>query len=203
MREADNISALTQLPIDYIGFIFFAGSRRFVGNHPPVPTLPQLKRVGVFVNSDRREILDQAREYQLDAVQLHGEETPPFCHEVRAQALQVIKVFSIDENFDFSITMAFEDSCDYFLFDTKGKNRGGNGVAFDWLILKEYRGKVPFLLAGGIRPGMEYAVKNFEHKKFHGIDLNSGFEIEPGKKDIEKLKKFIDEVRGGSKRVLR
>ena len=127
-------------------------------------------------------------------VQLHGKETPELCHHLKNLGIDVIKVFSVDETFNFSVLEPYEEVCDYYLFDTKGKLPGGNGYVFDWEVLENYPSTKPFFLSGGI--GMENIddVLTFlyrpESKYCHAIDINSRFEIQPGLKDIEKVKEF-------------
>jgi len=134
MRNSNNAQALTQLPIDYIGFIFFEKSKRNITEKVATEN-KNIQRTGVFVNEKFEVIKERILDHQLDAIQLHGDETPDFCKSIQALYVDVIKVFSVDENFDFEITKPYENFCNYFLFDTKGKERGGNGVTFDWSIL--------------------------------------------------------------------
>ncbi|MBT8318258.1 MAG: phosphoribosylanthranilate isomerase [Lutibacter sp.] len=191
MRNAENISELIKLKPDFIGFIFYHKSKRFVENIPQVTIPKEINKVGVFVNENEDDILDRVNQYQLNFVQLHGDETPEFCDKLGVQkAFKIIKAFSVDEAFNFDETKPFEKGCSYFLFDTKGKNYGGNGVKFNWSILQNYKGTIPFLLSGGISENDVVEVNKINHPKFMGIDVNSGFEIEPALKNIEKLKEF-------------
>lgn len=182
---------------DYMGFIFWEKSPRYVNSILPSISL-KIKKVGVFVNSPIEEILQKVSKYGLLMVQLHGQESPELCEKLKNVGVAVIKVFSVDDSFDFSVLKPYEKVCDYYLFDTKGKLPGGNGYAFDWEVLEEYPSTKPFFLSGGI--GMENIddVLTFlyrpESKYCHAIDLNSKFEIKPGKKDIEKLKEFKKRV---------
>lgn len=110
--------------------------------------------------------------------------------------IQIIKVFSVDNTFDFSKTKKYESVCDYFLFDTKGKERGGNGIAFNWELLNKYHGKKLFFLSGGIGPEDGTSeIKKINHPKLYGVDINSRFESEPGLKDVEAVEKFVNEIR--------
>ena len=143
-------------------------------------------------------ILKKAHEFNLDAVQLHGKETPEFCSELisplerglRGVSFKIIKAFNISDAFDFKQLNAYEACCDYFLFDAFGKKAGGNGITFNWDLLSKYNGKTPFLLSGGIDETMVSEIKKINHPQFIGIDINSGFEIEPALKDVEKIKEF-------------
>ena len=193
MRDADNIRAVSELGIDWMGFIFWAPSSRYVSEKPSfLPT--RQKRVGVFVDARIEEVRSKADEYALDLIQLHGNESPAFCERLKANSRQqLIKAFNIATQEDLEQTRPYEGLVDYFLFDTKAKMVGGNGTQFDWSVLSAYQGNTPFLLSGGIGPGDAEKVRNFHHPQLAGIDLNSRFELSPALKDIEKLKQFITE----------
>ena len=159
------------------------------------------KKVGVFVNAELDQVLNNVHDFQLDYVQLHGYESPEYCSELLSfwassslRSAKLIKAFSIDSDFDFTQTAEYEGRCAYFLFDTKGADFGGNGVTFDWTLLDQYQGATPFLLSGGIDLGMEVAIRSITHPQFDGVDINSRFEIEPGLKDIEKIQRFVEEL---------
>ena len=192
MRESDNIREVAALRPDWMGFIFWPRSSRYVRKFPEhVPT--HLKRVGVFVDEVIETVKQIAEDYALDLIQLHGKESPEYASELREW--KVIKAFNIASAEDLTQTEAYEGVVDYFLFDTKGKSVGGNGEKFDWDVLNDYHGDTPFLLSGGIGPDDAERVRNFHHPKCIGIDLNSRFEIEPGLKDVEQLRTFIKQVR--------
>jgi phosphoribosylanthranilate isomerase len=193
MRDADNIRAVSELGIDWMGFIFWAPSSRYVSEKPSfLPT--RQKRVGVFVDARIEEVRSKADEYALDLIQLHGNESPAFCERLKANSRQqLIKAFNIATQEDLEQTLPYEGLVDYFLFDTKAKMVGGNGTQFDWSVLSAYQGNTPFLLSGGIGPDDAEKVRNFHHPQLAGIDLNSRFELSPALKDIEKLKQFITE----------
>ena len=196
MRDADNIRAVEQLNIDFMGFIFWPKSSRFVSERPAyLPT--NCKRVGVFVNETIEQVSHIADEYSLDYIQLHGNESPAYIQELKAKSQKprsIIKAFNIANPTDFEQTKAYEGIVDIFLFDTKGKSVGGNGEKFDWDVLKSYKGETPFLLSGGIGPDDASCIKTFHHPQCIGIDLNSRVEIAPGLKDINKLKTFINSL---------
>lgn len=196
MRDADNIRAVEQLNIDYMGFIFWPKSSRFVSERPAyLPT--NCKCVGVFVNETIEQVSHISDEYSLDYIQLHGNESPAFIQELKAKSQKprsIIKAFNIAVPTDFEQTKAYEGIADMFLFDTKGKSVGGNGEKFDWNVLKAYKGETPFLLSGGIGPDDASCIKTFHHPQCIGIDLNSRFETAPGLKDISKLKTFINSL---------
>jgi phosphoribosylanthranilate isomerase len=215
-----NTAEVSQLQPDYLGFIFYDNSPRFFDLEEMPQLSSAIKKVGVFVNAEIGDILAKIDQFNLKIIQLHGTESAEFCAALnaqlgsknleilraeavkvprtepvevrRAEPVEVWKVFSIKDAFDFSVLEAYEPVVDKFLFDTKGKEKGGNGYAFDWSVLKEYPSKKPFILSGGI--GQKEIEKLRELSKtdlpLYGIDVNSKFEIEPGLKDVEKLRKF-------------
>ena len=189
MRDAENICQVEALGIDMMGFIFYPKSSRYVSKHPEyLPT--KCKRVGVFVDEDVENIMKIADDYALDFIQLHGHES---IEEVmKLQDWNVIKAFNIATKEDLEKTAPYAGLVDYFLFDTKGPSAGGNGEKFDWSILDAYNDDTPFLLSGGIGPDDAERILNYHHPKCIGFDLNSRFEIEPGIKDIIKLKTFLN-----------
>ena len=198
MREPENIHALVELNPDYMGFIFWAPSRRYVDQ--PTPKLPaSIKKVGVFVDASLDYLQTTIREHSLDAVQLHGTESPAYCALIKEYGVEVIKAFSVRDQFDFSQLKAYEASCDFFLFDTKGSLPGGNGTHFDWTLLKDYPSQKPFFLSGGIGPEDNELLQRIINTPLplHAIDVNSKFERAPGNKNIELLtpfKKQLDEL---------
>jgi phosphoribosylanthranilate isomerase len=193
MRYTDNIRAVAAIEPDYLGFIFFEGSSRYVSESiPKLPTV--LKKAGVFVNASYDTIVKKINTYDLQAVQLHGDESPEFCKSIQALNIEVIKVFSIKSEFNFELLRPFEPVCDFFLFDTKGPLAGGNGYCFDWSVLEKYPSKKPYFLSGGI--GLESIEALQEFKKStaaiycYAIDVNSQFEIAPAQKNKKLLEKF-------------
>jgi phosphoribosylanthranilate isomerase len=188
MKYPDNILEVAALLPDYMGFIFWEKSARYFEG--PMPDLPKsIKKVGVFVNEKSDSILDKVAQYDLEAVQLHGQESVAFCLELKNKlgtSVEIIKVFSADETFDFSVLKPYEEVCDFFLFDTKGKLPGGNGTTFDWTILQKYPSSKPFFLSGGIGIDEIASVNEIlnTHLPLYAIDVNSKFEIEPGLKNI-------------------
>ena len=194
MRESENILELAKLLPDYMGFIFYGPSKRFAGEILDAKVLASLPasiiKTGVFVNESAEEIKKIAQRYGLTAVQLHGEETPEVCAELKASGLQVIKVVHVGTEIGWKNLERYESVCDYFLFDTADASWGGTGRLFDWNILKDYPSQKPFFLSGGI--GLEQLpIPEFVlEKPLCAIDVNSRFEISPGFKDIEKIKEF-------------
>lgn len=192
MKYPDNIRNLGELPIDYMGMIFFPKSPRYVET-ARTPDI-NLKRVGVFVDAGIEYIEEKIDQYSLDIIQLHGNESSETCKELM-KTIDVIKVFNISDVTDFNQTKNYENHCNYFLFDTKTKQHGGSGKKFDWLLLNSYTGNTPFFLSGGISANDVKSIKRIKHPKFYGIDLNSRFETEPGLKDIQLLQQFIKALR--------
>jgi len=195
MRDPENISGVAATLPDYLGFIFYPKSQRFVGFEPLPKGLSivpdSVKKVGVFVDELPVKVLEIYQNWNLDVVQLHGNETPEYCQQIQDSGITVFKAFSVDEHFDFNLLDAYSGVCNYFLFDTKGQLPGGTGQKFNWKLLDKYKGNVPFFLSGGIGPDDLDAVLNFSHPQLFGIDINSGFEISPALKDLEKVKSFI------------
>ncbi|PXX26869.1 phosphoribosylanthranilate isomerase [Arenibacter sp. ARW7G5Y1] len=206
-----NTQEVATLHPDYLGFIFWEPSKRFFkGNIPQLP--PSIEKVGVFVDATIEEVLEKIETYSLDAVQLHGKENPEFCRKLKianidrtnaigTASLKIIKVFSIKDDFDFGVLTPYEEICDFFLFDTKGKLPGGNGFTFSWEVLKNYPSTKPYFLSGGIGLEEVEKIREFqqrpESKYCHAIDVNSKFESEPGLKDIKKLKEFKEVLGNG------
>ncbi len=206
----NNIEEVVKTKPDYLGFIFWEPSDRYFSDE--LPKIPQnIKKVGVFVDAGLEEVLEKLAKYRLDALQLHGTESAAYCAALRkllrsdegpdAKAVEIIKVFTIKDRFNFEVLEAYESVCDYFLFDTKGELPGGNGYAFDWKVLEKYPSKKPFFLSGGIGLAQKEDVAEFLKTDVAAycqvLDVNSRFEIAPGLKDVEQLSEFggfVDEL---------
>ena len=197
MRDEANIMDVASLQPDYLGFIFYPKSPRFVGDDFVLPAnlTPEILRVGVFVNETSSVILDKAKAYQLDYIQLHGNETPDQCAVLGELGLGIIKVFSVGDDFDFEITRPYKKVVDYFLFDTKGKSYGGNAKTFNWELLKQYDQEIPFFLSGGLSPENVNEVLTLKNMNIHALDVNSGVEASPGLKDITKVAELHEKLR--------
>ncbi|OUR94287.1 N-(5'-phosphoribosyl)anthranilate isomerase [Flavobacteriales bacterium 34_180_T64] len=197
MKYPENMIQVAALQPDYLGFIFYENSSRYFKG-----TIPELsdsvKKIGVFVDASIEYIRATVKQFNLQLIQLHGNESPEFCKELDQPDLKIIKVFSIQDEFNFNILKPYEDVCDYFLFDTKGKLPGGNGYVFNWNILNNYPSSKPFFLSGGIGLDQIDNLKHFKNSKVskycHAIDVNSKFEIEAGLKDINTLEKFKNNI---------
>lgn len=199
LRHAQNLLEISQLPgPDWVGFIFYGRSPRcaepmldagFAQKFP-------LRKAGVFVNESPDVMVEKATQFGLDALQLHGSESPEICLEMRRRlpGLEIWKAFSVGENFDFQQVAVFGDCCDKFLFDAKGPAPGGNGTTFDWRLLENYRSETPFWLSGGIGPEHAEILKNYQHPHLAGLDLNSRFELEPGLKNVAALRDFLTKL---------
>ena len=224
MRDARNIREVSQLGVDMIGMIFYPKSPRYVemqSSHAGI--IPDYAkedigvsdssensskdssktpaRVGVFVDDMVQNIVTRVVNYHLDYVQLHGNEPREMCENLRSTldpdirpGIKIIKAISVSDASDIQKYKEYVGAVDLFLFDTKCKTVGGSGRQFDWQVLEQYDGEVPFLLSGGIGPDDASRLHAFHHPKCIGIDLNSRFEIEPGVKDVEKLKGFLNEI---------
>lgn len=196
MRDAENLLSVAALRPDYMGFIFYQKSPRFVGEDFQVPkSFPaDIKKVGVFVNETPEKMLAIARMLQLDYLQLHGNESVEVCATIRQAGIDVIKVFSVGDDFDFAVTKPYQSSVDFFLFDTKGKYYGGNAQVFDWTVLNRYDQQIPFFLSGGITPDNVINIASLRNMNLHALDVNSGVEIQPALKSVEKLNTLITQV---------
>ena len=197
MRDPQNMELLCALSPEYVGFIFYKQSKRFVGSRPD-PALftipgPHIKKVGVFVNEERKQVRKAIKEYGLDAVQLHGGESTDYCRSLSGEALELIKV--VDPGGNLKDMENYNGVVDYLLFDSAGEGRGGTGRKFDWKLLEELPAGPPFFLSGGIGPDDAEAICNLELDAMMGVDVNSRFELSPGVKNMESLKKFITEIR--------
>jgi len=197
LKHRDNIEAVTELKPDYVGFICYAPSPRFAAelDDDTLAVVPEtISKTAVFVNETAEAIHQLIDKYHFDAIQLHGNEDTEFCAEFKGK-VTVMKAFGIDQDFDFERLNQYVGSVDFFLFDTKTDKHGGSGKSFDWSLLDKYTLDVPFFLSGGLSLDNLKEIKSIKHPQFYGVDLNSRFEIEPGLKDIEKLKNAFELLR--------
>ncbi|MFD2530553.1 MULTISPECIES: phosphoribosylanthranilate isomerase [Polaribacter] len=222
MKFTENIQQLADVNPDYMGFIFYEKSKRnFEGIIPEFSN--SIKKTGVFVNEYIEIVISLVEEYRLDAVQLHGDESVDYITELKKQLaerrllfidenkqikkkknqhyiskneVEIIKVFGIKDTFDFDVLKPYLDVVDFFLFDTKGKERGGNGTKFDWSVLEKYPFDKPFFLSGGIGLNDLEQVQIIAKSNLpiYGLDVNSKFEIEPGLKNINEVKSFKNKI---------
>lgn len=192
MKFPENIKEVAKCAPDFMGFIFYKKSPRYVGEDFVMPEINgKIQKVGVFVKEDTSEMIRIGRKYQLDYIQLHGGESIATCQELKDLQMKVIKVFSVDEQFDPRQVDEYSDCADFFLFDTKTSKYGGSGKTFDWQIINHYSGETPFFLSGGIDISHGEIIKKLKTPMLATVDINSKFEIKPGMKDVEKIKNFI------------
>ena len=196
MRDETNISAVAALSPDYMGFIHYPPSPRYVGDAFRVPPgFPAgIEKVGVFVNEGTKTIVQTLQQNHIMSVQLHGDEPPRQCADLRSMGFNVIKVFSVGEGFDFARTRDYEDDVNYFLFDTKGKLYGGNAQQFDWEVLNDYDQRVPFFLSGGLNDDNLKSISRLEGMNLHAVDLNSGVEMSAGVKNVDMLRDLMNRL---------
>jgi phosphoribosylanthranilate isomerase len=192
MRESENIRDVASLRPQYLGFIFYPESPRFVGEDFKMPELDRsVKKVGVFVNATTESIVEKITEHKLDLIQLHGQERVEQCQQLKSHNVLIIKAFSVSDKFEVSHVKQYHEAADFFLFDTKGKYFGGNAARFDWSILKGYDQQTPFFLSGGLKPENIEEAKALKDMNIAALDLNSGVEIGPALKDIEKIRRVV------------
>ncbi|RYG15184.1 MAG: phosphoribosylanthranilate isomerase [Chitinophagaceae bacterium] len=197
MKHAANIAAVAELHPDYLGFIFYAKSPRFIGEVSAelikyIPT--SIKTTGVFVNEALETVKTHVLKHNLKAAQLHGNESEAYCRELRLTGIDVIKAFGVGENFNFSRLEGYLNVVDYFLFDTQTPQHGGSGKVFDWRLLQNYTLDKPYFLSGGIDLNHARHIQEIKDPRLFAIDINSKFEVEPGLKDVEKIEEFINEL---------
>ncbi len=193
MKFPDNIQEVAALHPDFMGFIFYRKSKRFVGDDFEMSSVDQsIIKVGVFVNESSDEIVRLTNKYAINHLQLHGDESVNQCSELKLKGYKIIKAFSVDSNFNFEVLKQFTPVVDYFLFDTKGESYGGNGISFDWNLLTNYKAEIPFFLSGGLSLKNIETAMNIQHSKLFALDVNSSFEEEPGKKNVSELRKLFE-----------
>lgn len=198
MRDLANINEVLKSKPDYIGYIFYPGSKRYVGLQPDVRlfTLPAgTAKVGVFVNEKPERVIETGKTYRLNCIQLHGSEQVSDGEKIREAGFTVIKALGVDRQTDFGTLSNWQGVADYFLFDTRTNTHGGSGRKFEWAHLSTYVSAVPFFLSGGISPDDAASLRNIIHPSFFGIDINSQFEQSPGIKDADKIFTFIKQIR--------
>ena len=201
MKHPENIKALAELDIHYMGFIFYEKSPRFA--EIPVDLPFEIQKVGVFVNETIDFILEKVKSFRLKVIQLHGHETTEFCEELNQALrksgyldLKLWKVFSIKSLTDFKGIENYSFYVDGYLLDTKGQYRGGNGEKFDWQLLQKQNFSKHVILSGGIGPGdAEQVMRLYRDGSISGVDVNSGFEDEPGLKNITLIQEFLQKIR--------
>ena len=198
MRAMENIQAISQLPIHAMGFIFYDASIRYVGEQLNLTELKVLRKdllkIGVFVNQPIVDVLAKVKYYGLNAVQLHGEETPSYCQQLKAQGVKVWKAFQIQQQEDFNNMLPYHPHCEVFIFDTATPQYGGSGRSFNWALLTHYTGETPFLLSGGLGLHNIKEALQLKHPALKGFDFNSQLEDEAGFKNELKTQQLIKKI---------
>jgi phosphoribosylanthranilate isomerase len=204
MTLPEQVNGLDEMGVDLAGFIFYDKSPRYVGNKISPEKMKKIggriAKVGVFVNEDYDKLMKTVEEYRLDMVQLHGDESDRFCERV-ANYVTTIKAFRLSDNDPIEwMIRAYHEGSDMYMFDTLGAGYGGTGKKFNWNVLKEININKLFILSGGIEPGDEDRLREFEKedisKKLFSIDINSKFEIGAGIKNMEKVAAFVKNLKG-------
>jgi len=200
LKEPGNITAIMRLHPDYMGFIFHNPSPRNIGEitdelRIALKAIPEeVRKVGVFVNEEIHKILELGQQLDLQMIQLHGEESPDYCARIRENGFEVIKVIKTGmEKINNSIK-EYQTTADYFLFEKEGRFAGGNNEVFNWKILEEIQINKNFFLSGGISPANYQQTFDIKNRNLFALDINSGFEVEPGLKDVEKVMKLINDI---------
>jgi phosphoribosylanthranilate isomerase len=193
LKQEANILEIDKYNPDFLGLIFYPFSQRYAGNS----VIPKTKtpKVAVFVDETIENIIQITHKFNITYIQLHGNESPEILQQLHTMRFSIIKAFQIEDTIPNQYISQYTKYCQYILFDTKGLLPGGNSKKFNWDILKQYQLSTPFFLSGGITASDSTCVKQINHPYFAGIDINSGFEIEPGIKKIETIKQFINEIR--------
>ncbi len=198
MRDPENILEILKEGPDFIGFIFYDESKRFVNDQTLDylrATKIETKKVGVFVNHDVQDLESIVNNYDLDFVQLHGNESPEYLRSIQGFDASIIKAFNVDESFDWNTLNAYDDLVEFFLFDTACSTYGGSGKKFNWDLIENYKLNTPFFLSGGISIEDVGQLKSLTAFKPHALDINSRFEIEPGIKDTTLVSEFLNKIR--------
>ncbi|MFZ9588571.1 MAG: phosphoribosylanthranilate isomerase [Chitinophagaceae bacterium] len=201
ITQLDQLLALQAMGVDYAGLIFYEGSPRFVGAHHFSPSVLKqndiaIKRIGVFVNASEDEILQAVDDWQLEMVQLHGEESPVFCEKI-SNHVKTIKAFRVNEEESLAYKVApYQNAVEYFLFDAMGKQYGGTGNKFDWKVIAEAKIDKPYFLSGGLGPDDVDSIQAFvqTNSNCFAIDVNSRFEVKPGVKNLEIVRNFTESL---------
>jgi phosphoribosylanthranilate isomerase len=199
MTDPLNVREIIKTSPDFLGFIFYPGSKRYVGKTPDrslFRNIPQgIRKTGVFVNEKIPVLIETKKHFGLDLIQLHGNESAEYCISLHDAGLTIIKAFEINDNFKFNTLNRYSEVCDFFLFDAKTGSGAGSGLKFNWERIKEYQSGKSFFLSGGIDPEDVSLVKQLNNENLFAVDINSRFEIRPGIKDGLKIKKFISEIK--------
>ena len=199
MYDPLNVKEIAEANPDYLGFIFYDGSPRYVGTEPDSTLFANVPddiiKTGVFVNENSDRILYLSQMAGLGMIQLHGNESPEFCSRLKSAGLIIMKTFNIGDDFDFEKIRPYIPFCEYFLFDTKTDKIGGSGRKFNWEKLDGYYLDKPFFLSGGVRPEDSDVISAIRNRGLFAVDINSGFEISPGIKNVDHVQTFINAIK--------
>lgn len=200
LTQVSQIRELMALKIDFLGFIFYEKSPRFVLNHLGLNDIAKINhhgKVGVFVNKSVEKIVQISEEANLNFIQLHGNESEEYILRLKQRLneninlINVIRMGNQHPNELQETINKQQSTIDYLLFDTDSKAFGGTGKTFDWNLLSKIEIPLPYFLSGGISLDNADDINNLIQKPL-ALDINSKFEIEPGIKDLEKINKFIN-----------
>ena len=201
ITQQEQLVKLPETGATFAGLIFYPKSPRYVLRQMTTSQIKKesnVNKVGVFVNASVEEVLHMVDECRLHMVQLHGDETPRYCEKI-ADYISVVKAFRISDSDNIGWRIKdYMEVCDMFMFDTEGAGYGGTGKKFDWAKLHDVAVGKPYFLSGGIEPTDVEKLKAFsklpEAKGLFAIDINSKFELLPGVKDMDSIKKFIQQL---------
>jgi phosphoribosylanthranilate isomerase len=198
MKDPQNILEIADMKPDYLGFIFFDKSPRYAEKINPAvlkSISPGIKKTGVFVNMEAEKILHTAKKFNLNVLQLHGNESPELCLTLKNQGFEIIKAFQVNDDFDFDDTQTYSEVSDYYLFDTKSSGWGGSGLKFNHNILRRYDFHRPYFISGGIELQDIPGILSADFPLPATIDINSRFELSPGLKDTVLVAQAIENVK--------
>ena len=199
LTQLHQIHELISMETDFLGFIFYEKSPRYVLNHLSLSEISAVQhhgKVGVFVNENIDTVIEIAERAGLHFIQLHGDEDETFVVELKKKLhpetgiIKVIRMGNRNAENESRIQQRINNllnDVDYFLFDTDSKAFGGTGKTFDWTLLNEIKIPIPYFLSGGIS---EENIKNMEtlNQKPFAADINSKFETGPGIKDVNRIR---------------
>jgi len=193
LTSAADARAAAAAGADFLGFVFYPASKRAVGPSAPgwIREVVGAPRVGVFRDQEVSAIRGLRDEAALDLVQLHGGEPPEVCEALGGRA-RVIKAVSVGRDVDWGIVAAYA-AVARVLFDAASPSGGGTGRSFDWRLLASTPSDLEFWLAGGLTP--ENVARAVRDVRPAGVDVASGVEGSPGRKDADRLRRFISAVR--------
>jgi phosphoribosylanthranilate isomerase len=202
LKYPKNQALISKLEIDYVGFIFYKKSSRYaLSVSEKIP--PNVKKVGVFVDEHIDEIIQKIKDFNLDVIQLHGKESLLYVREFQLKLyeknlsdVQIWKAIPVKTASDLASIQIFDTKVDAILLDAKGALPGGNGIKFDWDLLNQIQMETPLILSGGIKIDDVEQINNLKRSNtIWGVDINSGFEINPGLKDFARVKRFVEEIK--------